>query len=167
MAGSTGPEDIGSAFRKAMRRLASTVTIVTTARLGQRSGMTATAVTSLSVEPASLLVCVNRSASIHPDLAPGARFCVNILASVHADLSAAFGGLADPESRFDQGDWERDEHHVPYLADAPANVFCIVEQMIEYGTHSIVIGRVYAAYADPASPQLIYGDGRYLGLADA
>jgi flavin reductase (DIM6/NTAB) family NADH-FMN oxidoreductase RutF len=167
MDGVSGADDISVAFRKAMRRLAATVTIVTTARLGQRSGMTATAVTSLSVQPPAMLVCVNRSASIHGDLEVGARFCVNILGHAHGELSAAFGGQTEPEARFEHGDWESDTHGVPYLADATANVFCVVAQMIEYGTHSIVIGSVYAAREGEGAHPLIYGNGRYLGLADA
>ncbi len=159
--------DVAQAFRQAMRRLAATVTIVSTARLGARSGMTATAVTSLSLEPPALLVCVNRSASLHADLAVGARFCVNILGHGHGELSAAFGGQAEPEERFAQGVWADDGYEVPYLLDAPANVFCIVAQMIDYGTHSIVIGRVYAAREGEGGHPLIYGNGRYLGLADA
>ena len=166
MAGGAASDDVGAAFRSAMRRLASTVTILTTHRLGQRSGMTATAVTSLSVEPPALLACVNRSASIHPDLSDGARFCVNILGSMHVGLSTAFGGQADPEVRFDHGVWQHDAFDVPYLADAPANVFCVVAQMIEYGTHSVVIGRVYAALAQPMAAPLLYGDGRYLSPSE-
>jgi flavin reductase (DIM6/NTAB) family NADH-FMN oxidoreductase RutF len=167
MSGTAASDDIAYAFRQAMRRLAATVTIVSTARMGQRSGMTATAVTSLSVQPPALLVCVNRSASLHADLSLGARFCVNILGHAHGELSAAFGGQTEPEGRFAQGAWQDDPWEVPYLSDAPANVFCIVARMIDYGTHSIVIGSVYAAREGEGAHPLIYGNGRYLGLADA
>ena len=54
-----------SDFRKAMRRLTSAVTVITTAHEDRRYGMTATAVTSVSADPPSLLICVNRSASLH------------------------------------------------------------------------------------------------------
>lgn len=71
-------------FRLAMRRLATTVSIVTTSSEGRPFGMTATAVTSLSTEPPSLLFCVNRNTSIFPRLGPGVGACVNLLCSEQA-----------------------------------------------------------------------------------
>ena len=62
------PLDLGHQFRLAMRKLASTVTVLTTREADEHHGMAATAVTSLSTEPPSLLVCVNRSASLHDPL---------------------------------------------------------------------------------------------------
>ena len=72
-------------FRKAMRTLASAVTIVSTAHNDRRFGMTATAVCSLSIQPPTLLVCVNQSTSLHHPLLSAGRFCINIL---HADQTS-------------------------------------------------------------------------------
>jgi flavin reductase (DIM6/NTAB) family NADH-FMN oxidoreductase RutF len=156
-------ETLAAAFKAAMRRLVATVTIVTNRDPadGNRLGMTATAVTSLSVDPPSLLVCVNRSATMHPTLALGSRFCVNILGSPHADLARNFGGGVDPELRFEAGEWRDDPDGVPFLADAVATVFCRVDQLIDYATHSIVIGRVEGADADATHRSLIYGNGKF------
>ena len=156
------PAELAASFKAAMRRLAATVTIVTNsdAETGRRSGMTATAVTSLSVDPPSLLVCVNRSASMHASFTAGRRFCVNILGEPHAELARSFGGRVEPELRFTEGEWQEDGA-VPFLADAVAAIFCAVDQLVDYGTHSIVIGRVELVRVREDQQPLIYGNGRF------
>ncbi len=153
-------------YKAAMRRLVASVTIVTSRDLltGVRCGMTATAVTSLTADPPALLVCVNRSASMHPTLAIGSRFCVNVLGEPHGALARAFGGETEPLRRFDAGVWGEDPDSVPFLMDAAATVFCAVDQLIDYATHSIVIGRVYAAGGDTSQRSLIWADGGFAKL---
>ena len=164
MTGSPAPGDLATAFKGAMRRLAATVTIASTRGPdGRPMGMTATAVTSVTADPPALLICVNRSASIHPCLAMGHRFCVNLLASDHGDLSFAFGGRVAPEERFAQGEWAADAD-VPYLADAQSNIFCVVDALHDYGTHTIVIGKVASVRLHGEVRPLIFGDGRFLAV---
>ncbi len=160
-------DDLASAFRTAMRRLAATVTIVTNREgdTGRRSGMTATAVTSLSADPPSLLVCVNRSASMHASFTGGSPFCVNILGQAHADLARSFGGRVEPELRFDEGKWAENQS-VPYLADAVATLFCTVDALVDYATHSIVIGLVTGINVREDQQPLIYGNGRFALMRD-
>jgi flavin reductase (DIM6/NTAB) family NADH-FMN oxidoreductase RutF len=153
-------------FKRAMRRLASTVTIITTTTPAGRSGMTATAVTSVSADPPSVLICVNRSASIHSSLNAEASFCVNVLSEDHHDLSFAFGGKVAPDQRFALGTWSKSEDNgVPYLADAQANLFCTIDAVFPYGTHSIVIGKVTHVQIHGEVRPLIYGDGRFIPMA--
>lgn len=156
------PDLLGEAFKQGMRRLASTVTIITLrgGKDAQPMGMTATAVTSLSVEPFSLLVCINRSSRMHELLSIGTAFCVNLLSEGHDDLSFAFGGQLPQEERFALGGWELEE--VPYLKDAQVNFACTVDAMFEYGTHSIVVGRIDAIRMPGEFAPLVYGDGRFL-----
>ena len=154
-------EALAGAFKQAMRRLAATVTILTTVNSeGRPIGMTATAVTSLSADPPSLLACVNRSASIHPALKVGSQLCVNLLGEGHGDLSFAFGGKVGPDERFAHGDWV--EADVPYLADAQVNLACKVDAVFDYGSHSIVVGRVEAVRLAGDFAPLVYGDGRFI-----
>jgi flavin reductase len=87
------------AFRNAMRRFAATVSIISCACEGSRYGMSATAITSLSADPPSLLVCVNKSAATHRALRRGGRFCVNVLRSFHSELSQACSGKVKGEDR--------------------------------------------------------------------
>ena len=156
--------DLEELFRSAMRRLASTVTIVTSAGPEGRSGMTATAVTSLTADPPALLVCVNRSASLHASLHMHSPFCINLLNPDHADLSFAFGGRVAPEERFEFGDWADDAGGTPYLLDAQSNLFCTVDAMLDYGTHTIFVGKITSIRLHGDVNPLIYGDGRFLGV---
>ena len=153
-------------FRKAMRTLASAVSIISTAIEARRFGMTATAVCSLTMEPPALLLCINQSASLHQPLLDARRFCVNILHADQDELARTFS-RQQIENRFARGGWQADEAGVPFLTDAQANVFCAVEQTYRHRTHSIVIGEVYrVAVRDRVHP-LLYQDGRYtVGLAE-
>lgn len=152
---------LDEAFKQAMRRLATTVTIITTRGADSLPlGMTATAVTSLSAAPPSLLACVNRSTSIHAHLATGTDFCVNLLSKQHHELSSAFGGKVAPAERFGLGGW--DLQHLPYLKDAQVNFACTVDGLFEYGTHTIVIGRIHGIRMPGRFAPLLYGDGRFL-----
>ena len=83
-------EELLDAFRTAMRHVAATVYAVTTGHGGGRNGILATAVSSLSFEPPSLLVCVNRSASLHGPLASAETFCVNVLGLGNRDVAEHF-----------------------------------------------------------------------------
>ena len=157
--------DLVADFKAAMRQLAATVTIVTAVADDHLHGMTATAVTSLCTDPPAFLVCVNRAASIHPALAVGQPFCVNILGRAHAELSLQFGGLVEPAARFAYGTWERNEAGVPFLSDATALVFGTVDKLLDYGTHSIVIGKATEARSDRGSEPLLYGNGNFRHLA--
>jgi flavin reductase len=149
-------------FRHAMRRLATTVSVVTCANDGGRHGMTATAVTALCMEPASLLVCVNAKSSFLAPLLRERRFCVNLLQSHQSCISRLFGGEAKGEARFAKGFWLEDATGAPYLVDAQASIFCRVDEVVPYGTHKIIIGRVdRGQFASDFEP-LIYQNGAYV-----
>lgn len=153
-----GP-DLTAGFKLAMRRLAATVTIVTAGREGGRFGMTATAVTSVTAAPPTLLICINRSASIHDILRETGRFCINILGTHHAGLVAPFGGAAEGEARFGHGAWSSHDGGVPFLEDAQASLFCAVSRTVEHGSHSIVIGEVLSVRLSDAIAPLLYQNG--------
>lgn len=149
-------------FRAAMRRLAATVTVLSARNAeGERHGMTATAVTSVSAEPPALLACVNRSAALHAHLALGQTMCINLLQADQQAISNAFSGGLEGEARFSAGHWQENAEGVPYLEDAQANLFCAIEAIHAYGTHGIFIGRVTAVRIRPAIDPLLYQDGRY------
>ncbi|PWR19181.1 flavin reductase family protein [Zavarzinia compransoris] len=158
---SVAPELI-TAFKGAMRRLAATVTVISTGDGSERHGMTATAVTSVTTDPPALLICVNKTASLHPVLATGTRFCVNLLKDSHAEVAGAFGGRLQGPERFGTGDWASNAHGVPYLTDAQANLFCRVDALMLYGTHTIFVGLVEDVRLFGDISPLIYQDGRYI-----
>ena len=150
----TEAEAVRSGFRAAMRRLASSVAVVTCRRDGEWAGMAATSVTSLSMDPPSILVCVNRAAGIRSAVTQGSPFTVNLLDREHAAVSIAFGGGKPVAERFGVGQWVEGE-------DGVASIDCIVDAEIEYGTHSIIIGRVRGARICGEATPLIYLDGHY------
>jgi flavin reductase (DIM6/NTAB) family NADH-FMN oxidoreductase RutF len=148
-------------FKQAMRRLAATVTIISTNDVnGNRYGMTATAVNSVSMDPPSLLICVNHSASIYAPLTGRGAFCVNVLTTEHEDLVSAFSGRLKGSERFTVGDWRDDTENMPYLEGAQCNLFCVIDTVLPFGSHSIVIGRVTAVRVAESIAPLIYADGK-------
>jgi flavin reductase (DIM6/NTAB) family NADH-FMN oxidoreductase RutF len=158
---------LDASFRRAMRTLTSAVCVVSTAHAECRFGMTATAVTSLSADPPSLLICVNRTASLHRPLIASRRFCLNVLHAHQTALAESFGGGRSGEDRFRCGLWTASQDGVPCLEDAQANVFCDVDAVHPYATHSVVIGRVVAVRVSGTITPLLYQDGRYtVGLGD-
>lgn len=155
--------ELNAAFRAAMRRLAATVTVISTiAENGSRHGMTATAVTSVSADPPAVLACVNRSAALHAQLGLGRRLCINLLHCSQQRLSEVFAGALEGEIRFTEGDWLSNAEGVPYLTDAQANIFCEIEALHAYGTHSVCIGRVTQATCRADVAPLVYLDGTYM-----
>lgn len=156
------PADLKVAFVAAMRRFVTTVTVVTVGENGERFGMTATAVASVTTDPPAILICVNRAASIHANMRINVPFCVNILATSHGSLSRAFSGKLSGGERFSVGQWDEDTRGRPYLMDAQANLFCAVDATVDYGTHTIFIGKVDAIRLHGDVDPLIYGDGKYI-----
>jgi len=156
-------QDLAQDFRTAMRRFASTVSIATCAE-GQRwMGITVTSVASVSVEPAALLVCINRTSLFHAALQRQKRFCINFLCQAHAALPDVFAGRVSASARFEAGAWHADGDGPPYLADAQANLFCTLDRVFDYATHGIFIGRVEEVRVNPDIAPLIYQDGGYAG----
>lgn len=144
-----------------MRRLASTVSIVSCAVGGNRYGIAATAVTSLCAEPASVLLCVNEARAIVPALTERGYFYLNLLQSSQEKVSRAFGGERGGQERFSVGDWQEDDDGLPYLVGAQANLLCRLEGVTGYGTHKIFIGHVLGGHFTEEVNPLIYQDGYY------
>jgi flavin reductase len=158
-------EDLQQDFRLAMRRVASTVAIVSAQRDNERHGTTATSVTSISMDPPSVLVCFNQASRLHEFLHSQDRFCINVLHTANLDIARVFSSNATAMERFAIGDWRTDGEGMPYLADAQANLFCQKEQEIIYGSHTIFIGRVLRALTREDVSPLLYRDGRYGAVA--
>jgi flavin reductase (DIM6/NTAB) family NADH-FMN oxidoreductase RutF len=158
-------DDLLDAFRAAMRHVAATVYAVTTGHVGERHGILATAVSSLSFEPPSLLVCVNRAASLHEPLACADTFCVNVLGLGSREIAEVFE-KARGEERFAIGDW-RQEHGVPVLASAQSWFVCRTAHRHEFGTHTIFIGQLIDAHHRENAAPLTYYDRHYIDISAA
>ncbi len=157
------PPDLTAAFRGAMRQLASGVCLITHGSGEARVGLTATSVSSLSTEPPSLIVCINRSASLYARLRRGDAFGVSVLGAQqaeYADRFAARTGLKGAE-RFAEGSWIETPAGVSVLADALALFECEAEEVLERHSHAIVVGRVTFAAPRPHEGALLYWRGAY------
>jgi flavin reductase (DIM6/NTAB) family NADH-FMN oxidoreductase RutF len=159
-------EGIGSdEFRRAMRQLAGAVSIITTRDAESAFGMTATAVCSVSAEPPTVLVCVNRRTATHAAIARAGVFCVNVLAGADQELSNRFSGAQTGAARFTPGDWRTLATGAPVLADAPLALDCRVSGSVDHGTHTLYFGLIAACAVNPGRKPLVYADGRYATLA--
>lgn len=155
--------DIADAFRTAMRTVTGTVTIVTArSSAGEWRGMAATAFSSVSMEPPTCLVCINRGSSVYPALIETKRFCVNVMHQDHHDLMPSFTKPELREERFWSGAWACGDDGLPYLAGAQSNVFCALIGSVSVGTHDVLIGTALAVLTRPDHDPLLYGNGSYM-----
>jgi flavin reductase (DIM6/NTAB) family NADH-FMN oxidoreductase RutF len=153
-------------FRGAMRHLAGGVSVITAGRGRDISGMTVTSVSSLSVDPPTLIVSINREASSWPLVKRYGFFGVNILTSDQIDIAERFtgkGGLKGA-ARFAGADWTTRASGVPLLVGALAAIECEVEDIVERHSHAIVIGRVLDVAVSARTAALAYWQGRYVAI---
>ncbi|MCA6103233.1 flavin reductase family protein [Bradyrhizobium australafricanum] len=160
------PAVAAAEFRGAMRHLTGGVSVITAGRAKDISGMTVTSVSSLSVEPPSLIVSVNRAASSWPLIARHGVFGVNILAADQRDIAERFTGKSGLKGadRFTGAEWTTRASGVPLLVGALAAVDCEVEETIERHSHVIVIGRVLDVIASERTAALAYWRGEYVAI---
>ena len=148
-------------FKQSMRFLAASVNIISTAHEGKKFAMTATSVTSLSMDPPSLLVCVNKNASIHDTLiSDGQQFCVNLLSKGQEDIATTCSINEKEPERFQFDAWDTED--IPYLKSAQSNIFCEVIDHFEHATHTIFLGNVVKSTFKDQFNTLIYADGKYI-----
>jgi flavin reductase (DIM6/NTAB) family NADH-FMN oxidoreductase RutF len=158
------PAQLVADAKRALRRLASSVSVVTCRHDGRNFAMTATSVSALSMDPPSMLVCVNRSANFHAALSAAGAFGINILSRAHVVISRCCSGAAGGDNRFNVGDWDTGGA-APLLADAQAAIVCRKDKRLEYGTHTVFMGRIISIAVSGDVDPLIYVDGQYTGRA--
>lgn len=147
-------------FRAAMRRLASSVCIVTTRHQDIPAGLVATAVCSVSADPPMLLVCVNRSAQAHDAFIQAGSFCVNVLGSHQAQLADRFAKASGAE-RFASLAYDTLTTGAPALPDALIAFDCETANAVSGGTHTVFFGRIVDLRLRSTAAPLLYFDGRY------
>jgi flavin reductase (DIM6/NTAB) family NADH-FMN oxidoreductase RutF len=145
-------------FKNLMRHQAGAVTIITVGAPGNRTGLTATAMCSLTDSPPTVLICVNRNASAHAPIRAARSFGVNLLSQEHFDLARRFSTkLVEGEARFDADAWDTMTTGAPALKGALANLDCELADEHEFETHSIFIGRVRdGRFREEAQPLLYF-----------
>ena len=144
-------------YREAMARFGAAVSVVTTDGPAGRSGFTASAVCSVTDDPPTLLVCVNRHNDSHAALLGNRVLCVNTLAAGQQDISALFGGAASEQNlRFAAGVWDTLVTGAPVLQGAVVSFDCRIAQVTEIGTHSVMFAHVVALRHSAGHDGLIY-----------
>jgi flavin reductase (DIM6/NTAB) family NADH-FMN oxidoreductase RutF len=162
LAPETSPDD----FRGAMRHLVGAVSVVTAGRGSDITGMTVTSVSSLSIDPPTLIVSINRESSTWPVLKRYGVFGVNVLTSDQIDIAERFSGQngLKGRERFVGGEWVARGPSAPLLVGASAAIDCDVEDVIERHSHAIVIGRVRDLTLSKNESSLAYWHGRYVAI---
>lgn len=150
-------------FREAMSRLGASVHLLASAGTAGRVGATVSSVCSVSDDPATLLVCLNRSAKVNQIVKDNGVFSINTLIHDHTDLSNVFAGQGDlsMEERFAKGSWGTLATGSPILESARVSFDCHIKEVTEVGTHSVIFGEVVAARLGEFAPALIYLDRNY------
>ncbi len=154
-------------FRRVMGRFATGVTVITTSLGEEKHGMTANAVTSVSLEPMLVLVCVEKNADTHDILKRAGIFAVNILSGDQAELSEKFA-----KKEFENAHGLDDvPHHVaatgaPIIDGCLAYLDCRTLTEHHGGDHTIFIGEVLDAGELAEGEPLVFYRGRYGKVAE-
>ncbi len=153
------------AFRDAMSRLGAAVNIITTDGPAGKAGFAATAVCSVTDTPPTLLVCLNRSASVFEAVIGNGRLCVNVLNGDQDGLSSLFGGKTPVDERFGAANWSRGATGSPMLDGAIASFDCDIAETKDIGTHRILFCEVRAIRLGDAEHALLYFQRGYHRLS--
>ncbi|WP_420966019.1 flavin reductase family protein [Bradyrhizobium sp. B120] len=153
----------GASFKTALRNVSGSVSIVTSGRAPERHGLTVTAASSLSVDPSTVLVCVNKSAGAHDTIVRTGCFGWNLLTASHVDLAQKFAGLdgSKGDIRFSEGSWTELVSGSPILIGSLCSFDCQVIGMHPVGTHTVFFGAVLGEVHQDHYEGLIYRHGRF------
>ena len=143
------------------------VSIVTTASLsGEPFGLTMNSVTSLSLEPAMFLVCVDLTSETLQPMLERSAFCINILTDQQKELSNRFAEKGD--NKFVSVDWELIATKTPVIKNSFLSLECDIRSVYDGGDHKIVCGEVSTSHFndDSSAKPLIYYKGKYAALSE-
>lgn len=172
-AGTRSALPMADGLRMAMRQLAASVSVVAAKSGNARGGLTMTAVCSVSLEPPTMLICVNQASSSHDLIADARCFSVNILNENQRPIAEVFAGrigIADWDERFAAGGavWKDSAAGAPILDEARANVICRIREAVTSGSHTIFFGDVVEVrmHDHENGHALLYSQGDYRGVSD-
>ena len=157
---SVSPEK-SATYRNGMARLAAAVTIVTTDGPAGRAGFAATAVTSVSDNPPTLLVCLNKGSSAYPAVSANGLVSVNVLSAEHEPVSRLFGGKTPVDERFAAASWETTQTGCHRLQGALTSFDCRITSVADGATHDVLFCEVIDVRTREDGRSLIYFDRDY------
>jgi flavin reductase (DIM6/NTAB) family NADH-FMN oxidoreductase RutF len=150
-------------MRRAMGRFATGVAVITTSHDGSPHGMTVNSLTSVSLEPPLLLVCLTTGARSTTAVTGAGRFAVNILSARQEQLALRFARRG--EDHFHGLEVTYGKHRVPVIPDAFAHLECDVERQFAVGDHHVVIGHVVEVCERDGEP-LGFLSGRFSDVVE-
>ncbi|MBJ7536208.1 flavin reductase [Marinomonas transparens] len=152
-------------FRDGMALLGSAVSVITTDGEAGCYGFTATAVTSVTDEPPTLLVCMNRNSFANPHFKENGVLCVNVLQSHHQGVSWDFANRdLSSEERFAKHSWQTLKTGAPALDEALVSFDCEIHETHEMGSHTVFYCRVKDAKVGTEGSGLVYFNRAYHAL---
>ncbi len=155
------------AHRYGMRHFAAGVCLITSAHDGQKAGLTATAVCSVTANPPRLVVFVNKNVAASPVILDSGSLCVNVLASDQEDIAKVFAGMVQGvhgEERFEHGQWSELISGAPVLDGALAGFDCRVIKVFDESTHHAFLCEVLGTRERADGAALIYLNGAFRSL---
>jgi 4-nitrophenol 2-monooxygenase / 4-nitrocatechol 4-monooxygenase, reductase component len=165
VSGADAPSELDqNVFRDVIGRFASGVTVISTLRSDADLGTTASAVSSLSMDPPMLLICMNRTSETGQAILEAGRFVVNILGEDQAEIAKRFASKG--ADKFAGVEVERGIGGLPRIARALGHLECRVAETATGGTHTVFLSNVERASATEGSP-LTYYRGRFGRFEDA
>jgi flavin reductase (DIM6/NTAB) family NADH-FMN oxidoreductase RutF len=152
-------------FLHAMAQVATSVAVVTTDGPAGRFGVTVSAFASVSADPPTVLVCINRRSPVVGAIAINGSMTLNILAADQSAIADTFAGRSQNHKPFDFAcaEWLEGGLH---LRDAVVSLHAVVTTVQEVETHAVILGRVMSTCLSPTEP-LIYARSRYGRLAES
>jgi len=158
-------------FREAMRGVAATVSVLTTARGTARSGITVSSVMSLTLDPPTICFGLRQASPFCAEMATVGWVCVNVLSRRQEAVARAFATPPAGEHRFTAGDWTTiaaeapQAGHppvlLPILSGAQANLICRIDKTLAHGTHHLCVAEVVSVWLAEDVDPLVYCAGAY------
>jgi flavin reductase (DIM6/NTAB) family NADH-FMN oxidoreductase RutF len=146
-------------FLEVLRTTKQNVFVLAAENGNQKHAMTVSSVFSVSLEPMSMAVSVNKSASLHDLLKEESKFSLNLLTKDQIDIAEICSGSEEGQIRFNHPDWNLEE--IPFLQSAQSNLFCTCKKIIPLYSHSLIVGEVDDLFHSGKTNPLIYQDGKY------
>jgi flavin reductase (DIM6/NTAB) family NADH-FMN oxidoreductase RutF len=152
------------AFRDVAGRFVTGVSVVTSFGPDGPSGMTANAVTSLSLEPPLMIVCFDRTARTLEAVEHSRRLGIHFLAHHQEEIASRFASKLPEAEKFEGLAWS-DRGGVPVLAGAVAGLGCALRELVAGGDHLIAIVEVVDLWTEGGEPLVFFG-GDYWALTE-
>lgn len=154
-------EDLVAELKRVHRSFASGVTIVTTQVEGRPFGLAVNAFASVSLDPATVLVCINTSSSTYPKFFAGGHFGISILAADQSAVAMRFATSGG--DKFSDVAWKTGDFGQPLIEGAAAHLEMEIASMLLAGTHTVIVGKVLSAHASGHPPLLFHNGGFFDG----